>query len=385
MKKYDVIIIGGGAAGLFAARSATARGRKTLILDMGDRPGRKVFVSGGGRCNFTNSAAGRDRYVGQNPDFVKSALARVKPADILKWAHGHGLSYVEKSPGQFFCATSGADIVSAMITDIGNANMILNTNVIDISKQESTFIVHTDLEKFQSSSIIIATGGMSFPNIGVSDFGYKIAKQFGHKIVPIQPGLVGLKTTIFPHELSGISLPVTITVAGKTISDSMLFTHFGIGGPAAYRASLLDVTSELCINFMPSINVYDWLCDLKKSNGKKSLHTLLGTQLPAKFAKWICDDNQKNLADYKNTDIAGISDRIQKFKIPGGTLKHRDFNSAEVTIGGVSTEFISSKTMESKLCPGLYFAGEVLDITGDLGGFNLHFAFASGITAGEYA
>lgn len=385
MKKYDVIIIGGGAAGLSAARAALSNGRSVLIFDMGDKPARKVLVSGGGRCNFTNMAASHDRYFGKNPEFVRSAIAKVKPTDILDWVKKHNLEYVEKAPGQFFCATSSLDIVSALLSDANDAEIISNTTVLDIEKQNDEFKVSAKKSDYYCKSIIIATGGISYPALDVSDFGYIVAKKFGHKIIPIEPGLVGLKTQLFPPELSGISLDVEIKIDKKIISDSLLFTHFGIGGPATYRASMFDLNNDFHINFLPKIDVYNWLVGAKKTDGRKLISTLLSFYLPSKFAKLICPDTNKNIADYKDSELSIIAQNINDFIIPNGELKRLGLQNAEVVKGGVSTDFISSKTMESKLCPGLFFAGEVLDIAGDLGGFNLHFAFASGLIAGSYS
>lgn len=385
MKKYDVIIIGAGASGLSAARSALSRGRSVLILDMGDKPARKVFVSGGGRCNLTNMAANHDRYFGQNPDFVRSCIANVKPTDILDWMRGHNLRWVEKTPGQFFCATNSQDVVDALLTDVSDADIVLNTPITNIEKVDEEFTVYAKNAVYVGASIIVATGGTSYPDLTVSDFGFMIAKKFGHKIIPIEPGLVGLKTESFDTDLSGISLDVQIKSGKKSVSDSLLFTHFGIGGPAAYRASMFDLKNDFHINFLPGFDAYDWLIKSKQTDGRKSLTTLLSQKLPSKFAKWLAGDSNMNIADYRDSEIAQLAKMINDFVIPGGTLKRRGLQSAEVVMGGVSTDAVSSKTMESKLCPDLFFAGEVLDIAGDLGGFNLHFAWASGIVAGQYA
>lgn len=382
MTEYDIIIIGAGAAGLSAARGALSLGKTVLVLDMGDQPARKVFVSGGGRCNFTNMAATYERYVGQNPEFTRSALAQVKPIDILDWARTNAIEWVEKAPGQFFCATGSETVVNALLTDAADANIITNTQITNIEKTTDGFTVYAKNSVYNGKQVIIATGGISFPTLTVSDFGYVIAKKFGHKIIPIEPGLVGLKTTAFPTDLSGLSLPVKITVNKKTISDSLLFTHFGIGGPAAYRASLFNLSNDIHIDFLPGTNAYEWLTKSKQTDGRKTLVTLLSARIPSRFAKWLCGDNGKNIADERDADLAVIAKKINDFVLPSGTVKRRGLDSAEVVMGGVSTESVSSKTMESKLCPGLYFAGEVLDIAGDLGGFNLHWAFASGFVAG---
>ncbi|MDR2686060.1 MAG: NAD(P)/FAD-dependent oxidoreductase [Rickettsiales bacterium] len=374
-KNYDVIIIGAGAAGLCAARAALRLGRKVLILDMGAVAARKVAVSGGGRCNFTNLAAIDSlRYFGENTDFAKSILARVKPQDILDWAASHGIVAEEKSPGQFFSADGAGAIVDALMKDAKGADFIFNVKVKNVDKESGKWSVQSGNNEYSSQSLIIATGGVSYPTLGVSDFGMKIAKKFGHKIVPPRPGLCVLKTDAFPPELAGISLPVVI----NGIADSLLFTHSGIGGPAAYRASLGDI-SNIVIDFIPGASAAELLRKTKKENGRCAPAAVFA--LPQKFAKWVVMGADKNLADYKDSELTELGDKINNFRIE--SAERVGFANAEVMAGGVSTDQISSKTLESKLCPGLYFAGEVLDITGDLGGFNLHFAFASGLIAGD--
>lgn len=385
MKKYDVIIIGAGAAGLSAARAALSINRKVLILDMGDKPARKVLVSGGGRCNFTNMAVSADRYFGKNPDFVRSVLARVKPTDILDWVAGHKIKWIEKTPGQFFCANSSQDIVDALTRDAQYADWVMNTRVEKVEHNHEQFIIQTDEQTYSAPALIVATGGISYPTLDVSDVGYTIAKCFGHKIIPVEPGLVALKTNLFDAQLAGLSVDVIISMGKKQIKDSLLFTHFGIGGPASYRASMYDLRQDMIINFLPNTDAFTWLTTTKKTDGKKSLHNVLSQKLPSKFAKWLVGDNTQNIADYKDSNLREIADYLNHYIIPGGSLKRRGLANAEVVMGGISTDEISSKTMESKLVPGLFFAGEVLDITGDLGGFNLHWAFASGLIAGRNA
>ncbi len=380
MKKYNTIIIGAGAAGLKAAAEITANGKSCLILDMGNAPARKITVSGGGRCNFTNADANVSRYFGKNPKFVKSAFAAVKPEHILQWAQGHGLNWIEKTAGQYFCASGANDIVDALLSDCKAADIKTNIVVSDVQKINDKFIVNNCWE---STNLIVATGGVSYPNLGVSDIGYKIAKQFGHKIIPTSPGLVALKTDLFPIDLAGVSMPVEITIGKNKIVDAIMFTHFGIGGPAVYRASLYDLKeNDLFINFMPNTDIKEWLETEKRTNGKQSVHTILSKKLPTRFAKSPVFLN-KNIADVKKDELLCIVNTLNNFCIKKDTLKSRGFLTAEVTIGGVATDDVSSKSFESGLCGGLYFVGEVLDVTGDLGGFNLHWAFASGIIAGK--
>ena len=382
MKIYDVIIIGAGAGGLKAAAELYAHKKSVLIIDMGNTPARKVAISGGGKCNFTNMAADYTRYVGKNPNFVRSALAQFAPSDTLDWVKKHKIKYYEKEPGRFFCANSANDIMDALLKDIGNTEIKYNTNVIDVVKDNDIFTIKTNRGDFQSKSLIVATGGVSYPNLGTSNIGHIIAKKFGHKIEPIRPALCAMKTKAFDSELAGISLPVEIKIGKHITSDDLLFTHFGIGGPATYRASLFD-TNKFTINFAPNTDIQTLLLNAKRTNGKKSLTNIVAEVLPQKLARFICDNNTRNIADYKDSEIKKIANQITQFEIDDA--KAIGLQSAEVTAGGIATDKISSKTMESLLCPRLFFVGEVIDITGDLGGFNLQWAFSSGFVAGSNA
>ncbi len=381
LSSYDTIIIGAGAAGLSAAGILSARGRRVAIFDLGDRAGRKILASGGGRCNITNTAVKFDRYFGQNPDFVRSAICRVTSSDILDWAKNHGIKLIEKAPGQYFCLDGAGAVMNALITDVGDADFIFNTPINKITKKDGIFVVNGCTAR----TVIIATGGTSFGTLGVSDAGYKIAKDFGHKIIPVRPGLCALSFADAPIELAGISMNAVLTIGKNKVCDSLLFTHFGIGGPAAYRASLYDINNGIFIDFAPGTDVLKLLRSAKQTQGRKNIASILGNVMPGRVAKWFAAGDTRNIADVKDADLEKIAMRISGFFIPGDTIKYHGLSSAEVVRGGVDTNQISSKTMESKLCPGLFFAGEVLDIAGDLGGFNLHWAWASGRAAGENA
>ncbi len=383
--QYDIVIIGAGAAGMFAAATAINNGKSVAIIDMGTHPARKVMVSGGGRCNFTNAAADNTRYFGNNPNFVRGALARFSPNDTLNWVRGHGIRPTEKSAGQYFTTNGAGDIVQALTVDAATAEVILNTTVHDITHADDIFSIITDKQTLTATSVIIATGGTSFPTLGVSDIGHKIAKKFGHKIVPVRPALCAIKTDIFPSDLSGIAVDTEIKIGRNVIRDAMLITHFGIGGPATYRATVRDLDNDLHINLIPGINVYDALRNAKQTHGRKSLATILSAYIPARLAAWIAGKHTRNIADIRDANIKQIAQRATNIVIPHNQIKLHNLNSAEVVRGGVDTADISSKTMESKLCPGLFFAGEVLDIAGDLGGFNLQWAWASGFVAGTNA
>ena len=381
MKIFDTVIIGAGAAGLMAAIQLAKRKKSVLILDMGDKPARKVAISGGGNCNFTNLRADYTHYFGKNPRFVMSALTQFSPRDTLNWIKSHDIKYIEKEPGRYFCRDGAKDVLSALLVDIKNVLIKYNTNVIDIQKSDEVFTLKTDNGDFYSQSVIVATGGISYPHLLVSSTGQMIAKKFGHKIEPVRPALCAIKTKAFDSTLAGISLKAEIIVDKHKIVDDLLFTHFGIGGPAAYRATLIN-PKEMIINFVPNKNAFEFLKNAKQTNGKKSVANVVAEILPNKLAHFLCNDT-RNIADLKDGELKQIATKINHFGITDGVAI--GFTSAEVMMGGVSVDKISSKTMESKLCTKLYFVGEVLDITGDLGGFNIQWAFSSGFVAGENA
>ncbi len=373
MNKFDIIIIGAGAAGLMAASRCTAAHKSVCVIDMGDSPARKVRVSGGGKCNFTNTHADYKHYFGQNPEFTRGALARWTPADTIDWVKSHKIKIHEKAPGQYF-AESATDIVNALLSDARGAKFELNTTVNRVEKSGDKFLVHCNTKNFQCEKLIIATGGISYSNLGTSDIGYKIAKQFGHKIIPPRPALCGVSTKAFDSALSGISIPVEIKIGREKILDDMLFTYFGISGPAVYRASVRNLENGFTINLLPELDVLKWLKAQKQTNGKKQIKTVLATKLPERVAEFLAFDT-KNIADWRDTELQDLATKISNIKIDKFTL--HNLLSAEATRGGVDTAQISSKTMESKLCDGLYFIGEVLDIAGDLGGYNLQWAWGS--------
>ncbi len=381
MKTYDTIIVGCGAAGLMAATQLVRRKKSVLILDMGDAPARKVAISGGGNCNFTNMRADYTHYFGKNPRFVMSALAQFSPRDTLNWAKSHNIKYIEKETGRYFCRDGAKDVLNALLSDIKNTPIKYNTNVIDVEKENDFFTIKTTNGDFYSQSVIVATGGISYPHLQVSNIGQMIAKKFNHKIEPPRPALCAIKTKAFDSALSGISLGAEIIVDKRKIVDDLLFTHFGIGGPAVYRATLIN-SKEMIINFAPDTDVFEFLKNAKQTNGKKSVTKVAAEILPNKLAHFLCNDT-RNIADFKDSELKQIAAKINHFEILDGTAI--GFTSAEVMMGGISVDKISSKTMESKICPGLFFAGEVMDITGDLGGFNIQWAFSSGFVTGKNA
>ncbi len=379
--KFDVIIIGAGAAGLSAAGVLVARGKRVAVIDMGNAPARKVMASGGGRCNITNATANHTRYFGKNPNFVRGALSRVTPSDIISWATNHKIRLVEKNPGQYFCADGADVVVDALVHDAKNAHLVYNTKIDKIKKINNEFYVN----QMRAKSVIVATGGISFPVMGVSDAGYKIAKQFGHKIIPVRPALCGLATDNPAPELAGISVQATVTIKKEKISDSLLFTHFGLGGPLAYRTSLHDISDGFYLNLVPNIDIMNVFKNAKQNIGRRTVTSVLAEYLPGRVAKYITENDTRNIADIKDAELKIIAKKVSEIYISREHFKYHDMQSAEVVRGGINTDEISSVTMESKLCPGVFFAGEVIDIAGDLGGFNLHWAWASGRIAGENA
>lgn len=385
MKKYDVIIIGGGAAGMMAAAGLAQRGRRVAMLDMGTTPGRKVAASGGGRCNITNMNANHTRYFGKNVNFVRSALANTKPGDILDWMTTHNLSVTEKAPGQYFCVQGANAVVATLMDDADGVDIKCETIVQDTEFINNQFTIQTNRGNFIADSVIIASGGTSFGVLGVSDIGHKIAKKFGHKIIPLRPALCGMAVQDFDPDLAGVTTEVEIKVGREIIADSLLFTHFGIGGPAVYRASVRDFDDGIMINFCPGKDIAQIMRDAKRTMGKKSVAGVLELYMPRRLARYFAQNDERRIADMPDKDILKIANSVSQFKIDAGNIKLHNLQSAEVVRGGVSTDKISSKTMESQLQPGLFFVGEVLDIAGDLGGFNLHWAWASARVAAKYA
>lgn len=385
VKKYDVVIIGAGASGLMAAGVALSRGKTVAVIEMGGRPARKVAVSGGGNCNLTNTDANYTRYFGENPNFVRGALARFTPYDMLEWASQHKIKLYEKTPGRYFCENGANTVINALITDANGADFLWNTTVLGVINTDDLFCIQTNKSDIYAKSVIVATGGTSFATLGVSDIGLKIAKNFGHKIVPVRPALCGLVIKDAVSDFSGIAVNAQILVGKHKINDDLLFTHFGIGGPLAYRASLYDLENGITINLVPDINLYEVLKKAKQIDGHKKVASVLSEYIPIRIAKYIAKNDTRNIADIKDSELQQIAFCVQKTHISGDKIKRHGLSSAEVVRGGVSTEEISSKTMESKLCRGLFFAGEVLDVTGDLGGFNLQWAWSSGFVASSNA
>jgi hypothetical protein len=389
IKFYNTIIIGAGAAGLMCAISASKNGNKVLLLDAAKKVGEKIRISGGGRCNFTNLNITADNFLSQNPSFCISALKRFGTQDFLNLIHKHNISYHEKTLGQLFCDGSSQQIIDMLLDECkqGGVEILLETKIENVQKDADNFSIKAIQEIFKCKSLVIATGGLSIPKMGATDFGYKIAKQFGLKITPPTPALVPLTLSeeMLQHtrSLSGVSLEVVVACNKRKFKEGLLFTHKGLSGPAILQiSSYWQAGQEIVVNFAPDKDVFSWLVEERKTKPKQEIQNVLTTILPKSLVLFIMQQTKisGNLADLSNEKLKQIANKINSWKItPNGT---EGFAKAEVTKGGVSTDEISSKTFESKKVKNLYFIGEVLDVTGHLGGYNFAWAWASGNAAG---
>jgi len=390
LKFYDVIIIGAGAAGLMCAIQAGGRGKKVLILDAAKNIGEKIRISGGGRCNFTNLNIVADNFLSNNSAFCISALKRFTAQDFIAMVEKYHISYHEKTLGQLFCDGSSKQIIQMLLSECAknNVGIILESIVKNIQKSSDKFFVQTEQEIFEAKSLIIATGGLSIPKMGATDFGYKIARQFGLKIIQPTPALVPLtfsgeilqKTKI----LSGVTNEAIVACGKRKFREGLLFTHRGLSGPVILQiSSYWGVGDEIIINLAPQQDIFMWLSEERRNKPQQEIHNTLNTILPKSLVLYILSQNNMggNLGDLNNQKLKAISNHINSWKIiPSGT---EGFAKAEVTKGGVDTDEISSKTFESKKVKNLYFIGEVLDVTGHLGGYNFQWAWSSGYAAGQ--
>ena len=391
MKQFDVVIIGAGAAGLMAAATAGYKGRSVAVLDMGKKPGRKILISGGGRCNFTNENASPENYLCQNPHFVKSALSRYTQHDFIELVDRHGLEYHHKTLGQLFCDNSASDIVDILMTECEWAGVshFLRNEVTSVEKTESGYLVSTSEDDFECNSLIVASGGLTMPKLGASPIGYKIAEQFGLNVLPTTAALVPF--TLHDHDkqrfdgLSGISVDTQVTSEdGTQFRENILFTHRGLSGPAILQiSSFWQAGQTVTIDLLPDSPITELLENWREQHSQKSLKNMLVTILPKRFIEAMItqgDIIDKTIKQLEHGEIAALSDYIHNWKIkPNGTEGYR---TAEVTLGGVDTNELSSTTFEAKKAPGLYFIGEVIDVTGWLGGYNFQFAWSSGVACG---
>ena len=399
MTRYDVVIVGAGAAGMMCAIEAGRRGRSVCVIEHGKAPGEKIRISGGGRCNFTNLEAAPDRFLSLNPHFCKSALSRYTQWDFIELVQRHGIPYHEKTLGQLFCDTSAQDIIRLLLDEMEKAGaaLRLETSLADFTKTESGFdlMLETGGRRTPVScrNLVVACGGKSIPKMGATGFGYQIADRFDHKVTGIRAGLVPLTFTPAETEefkaLSGLSCDGALSCSGGAygkarFEEAVLFTHRGLSGPAVLQISSywregLPVTLSL----RPDIDLLAELKRQKTANGKRHVATILSDYLPKRLAQSFAENaglTERNIADIGDKTLAALAAAIQAREIrPAGSEGYR---TAEVTVGGVDTTGLTSKSMESKTVPGLYFIGEVVDVTGWLGGYNFQWAWSSGWAAG---
>lgn len=395
MKDYDVIVIGGGAAGLFCAFTAGQRGQSVLVLDSSNKVGKKILMSGGGRCNFTNLDTTPENFLSSNPHFCISALNRYNQWQFIDLVERHQIPYHEKSHGELFCDNSSKDILKMLLDECTAVGVVIETKAM-ISQvevcEEGGFTLSVKEKRFQCRSLVIASGGLSIPTLGASGFGYDIAEQFGLNLLPRAAGLVPFTFSDWVKDISetnsGLSVDVEMSVNGMTFRENLLFTHRGISGPAALQLSSYWKPGQfISVNLLPDQNAQALLLELKQSNPKSLLRSLLAPLLSKGLTQSLESIYWTTYADTAIAEIPNgvleyIADTLSNWQLkPSGTEGYR---TAEVTLCGVDTDHISSKTMECKTQPGLYFVGEVLDVTGHLGGYNFQWAWASGYAAGCY-
>lgn len=389
----DVVVIGAGAAGLMCAFTAAARGRTVLLLDHANKAGKKILMSGGGRCNFTNLYTEPANFLSGNLHFCKSALARYTQWDFIEMVSRHGVPYHEKKLGQLFCDNKASDILAMLLDECQQAgvDMRLDTGVQSIERTEPGYRLQTSAGEFACQSLVIATGGLSIPTLGASGFGYQVARQFGHQVLPTRAGLVPFTITDpllknMCQTLSGTSVEdCLVSCNGQSFRENILFTHRGLSGPAILQvSSYWQPGDTIEINLLPHLDLTDWLVSQRNERPNTELKTLLGEVFTRKMAMLLAEHwfVSKPLKQYSLPELEQVAQSLGCWQlVPAGTEGYR---TAEVTLGGVDTREVSSKTMESLKMPGLYFVGEVLDVTGHLGGFNFQWAWASGYAAAQY-
>jgi hypothetical protein len=391
---FDAVIVGGGAAGLMCAIVAGQRGRHVLVIEHANRVGKKILMSGGGRCNFTNTGTTPANFLSANPHFCKSALARYTPADFIALVEKHGIAYHEKELGQLFCDDSSKQIVRMLLDECAAAGVRVETGceVTRVRHEDATFHLEYALADrangtFSAPVLVIASGGLSIPSMGASGFGYDIARQFGHRVLPTRAGLVPLTLSGKHQErladLAGVALPIEARCNGASFRNFMLITHRGISGPAILQiSSYWNPGDDLRLDLLPDDDAFEWLRAQKAERPDAEFRTVLGERLPKRFAQRLCEHwlPNKPLRQYREGELREIAAQLANWPlIASGTEGYR---TAEVTLGGVDTDDFSSTTMQSKRVPGLYFIGEAVDVTGWLGGYNFQWAWASGHACG---
>ncbi len=387
-----MIIIGAGASGLMCAIEAGKRGRKVRVLEHANKPGKKILMSGGGRCNFTNYSIEADNYISGNPHFCKSALRRFTQWDFLEFIHRHAIAFHERLHGQLFCDDSAKDILDALLSECRQygVSIDLNCQIQSVQKQaDGSFLLQTSLGAISADAVVIATGGLSIPKMGATPFGYRVAEQFGIKVLPTRAGLVPL--TLQPDDsarytpLTGIAVPCRVSYQKRAFKENMLFTHRGLSGPAILQISSYWQPGEaLLVDVLPELDIGKALKDKRGQGSKLKIQNLLAEYLPKRLLQALLTESQldMSIADCSDKELSAIAANLQQWTIKPNASE--GYRTAEVTVGGVDCDGISSKTMESMQVPGLYFIGEVLDVTGWLGGYNFQWAWSSGWCAGQY-
>jgi hypothetical protein len=384
---HDVLVLGGGAAGLFAAAVAGRRGRRVAVLERNPVPGRKILISGGGRCNFTNLYCRPEHFLSGNPHFARSALARYTPADFIRLVERYGIRYHEKTLGQLFCDGTSQEVLDLLLHQCAESSVDVVTDC-DVQGVESGFLVRTADGIFEAPKLIVATGGLSIPKIGATDLGYRIASQFGLRIVPPRPALVPL---LFDQAdrtrwdgLSGVAAMVTTRAEGAAFRERLLFTHRGLSGPAILQASSYWRPGDaIDVDLLPDVDIERELFDRRERGDHQTTKSIVAEHLPRRLAdRWFDVMGAASVvAMTGNDDVRALAESLHHWRVtPSGT---EGFEKAEVTAGGVDTRELSSQTMEARAVPGVYFIGEVVDVTGHLGGFNFQWAWASGNAVGH--
>jgi predicted Rossmann fold flavoprotein len=391
LNSHDVIIMGAGAAGLMCAGVAGKRGHQVLLLEQARQPAEKIRISGGGRCNFTNLHTGPANFLSDNPRFCNSALSGYTQRDFVALVESYGIAYHEKTRGQLFCDGSSRQIIDMLLEECRKAHvqLRLGTRISAVSRDETGFVVVTDQGEFRSRSLVVATGGPSIPKMGASGFGYRIAEQFGLKIVPPRPALVPLTfdTALLAQfgDMSGVSVDAVVACGKTRFDEALLFTHRGLSGPAILQiSSYWREDDDVVIDMAPQVDVLAGLKRLRGAHPRQEMATALADFLPKRLARTIADvtGGPERIADVSDRLLMNVAAAVKQWRVrPNGTEGYR---TAEVTLGGVDTSGLSSKTFESRAVPGLYFIGEVVDVTGHLGGFNFQWAWSSGYAAGRH-
>ena len=391
-EKFDVIVVGAGAAGMMSAIEAGKRGRKVLLVDHAKKIGEKIRISGGGRCNFTNIHTHPSKFISNNPKFVISALKQYTQNNFIDLIKKHNIKFHEKKLGQLFCDESAQQIIDMLLLECEMAKVVLKKSTIidDIDKRDNKYLIVVGEDKYFCESLIIATGGLSIPKIGASKFGYDIAQKFNLKVIETLPALVPLtfseKILAICKELTGLSVEAVVSFKKTFFEEGMLFTHRGLSGPSILQiSSYWKLGDDIKVNLSPKLDVDKFLNDRKISNPKQDISIIVSEILPKRLAHIICNENKVNgnICELSKKILTSLSNSINAWAInPTGTEGYR---TAEVTLGGIDTEEISSKTMMCNNHPGLFFIGEVVDVTGHLGGYNFQWAWSSGCVAGQYA